>query len=278
MPETPTADLGPGSLDPDISDFQRRDFTANGKTKPVLITGDRGPAVIVIHEVFGFTRPTARFCRWVRDAGFRVYAPILLGSLDPAANREKVTLGRIAGLCISREITVFASGRTSPIVEWLRPLAREAHGECGGKGVGTIGMCLTGGFALAMATDPSVLAPVLSQPGLPAGKKKTGEIDVSPGDVATIRRRTVDEGLCVRGYRFDGDPVSKPERFDTLQREFGAAFKPTVLPQSAGNPNGLKAQGRSSHSVFTTDLIDAEGEPTKQAAEAVIGFFRERLI
>ena len=264
-------------LDPDLSDFQRRDFTANGKSKPVLFTGDRGPAVIVIHEVFGFTRPTARFCRWVRDAGFRVYAPILLGSPD-AANREKTTFARLAGLCISREINIFATGRTSPIVDWLKPLARDAHAECGGKGVGTIGMCLSGGFALAMAVDPVVLAPVTSQPGLPAGKKNIGEIDVSRADLDVIRGRTTGEGLCVRGYRFEGDPLSQAPRFDTLQREFGAAFAPTVLPQSAGNPRGLKAQGRPAHSVFTTDLIDAEGEPTKQAAEAVIGFFKDRLI
>ena len=265
-------------LDADLSDFTTREFTADGKTKTVLMTGDTGPAVIVIHEVFGFTRPTARFCRWVRDAGFRVYAPVLLGSVDPAANREKVTVGRMAGLCISREIFVFAANRTSPIVDWLRPLAREAHAECGGRGVGAIGMCLTGGFALAMATEPAVLAPVTSQPGLPAGKKNIAALDVSPGDMAVIKRRTVEEGLCVRGYRFEGDPLSKAERFATMQREFGAAFVPTVLPQSAGNPNGLLAQGRPAHSVFTTDLIDAAGEPTKEAAEAVIGFFKERLV
>ena len=34
-------------------------------------------------------------------------------------------------------------------------------------GVGAVGMCFTGSFALAMMTEPAVVAPVLSQPSLP---------------------------------------------------------------------------------------------------------------
>ena len=268
-----TADV----LDPDLSDFVVRHVTYGGITKPVLTTGSSGPAVIVIHEVFGFTRPTARFCRWVRDAGFRVLAPVLVGKAD-ASNKEEVGLPRLLSLCVSREIHVFAGGRSSPIVDWLKPLARDAHAQCGGKGAGVIGMCLTGGFALAMAVEPAVLAPVMAQPGLPSGKKKTGELDVSDADMAAIRGRVDAEGYQVRGYRFEGDPLCPAARFQRLERDLGAGFEGFVLPQSAGHPNGLKAKGRASHSVFTTDLIDAAGEPTKQAAEDVIAFFRERLI
>jgi dienelactone hydrolase len=102
-----------------------------------VLTGATGPAVIVIHEVYGFT-PT----RWVCDAGFRVYAPILFGSPD-AGNAERPTLGRILSLCISREFTLLAANKASPVTEWLRALARLAHEECGSHGVGAIGMCLT---------------------------------------------------------------------------------------------------------------------------------------
>ena len=161
----------------DIADFSRRDITLLGKTKPVLLTGATGPAVIVIHEVYGFTPTLARFCRWVRDAGFRVYAPILFGSPD-AGNAEKQTLGRILSLCVSREFTLLAANKSSPVTEWLRALSRLAHQECGGRGVGAIGMCLTGGFALSMALDPVVLAPVLAQPGLPA--TRPAALDISP--------------------------------------------------------------------------------------------------
>lgn len=264
------------TLSADLSDFTRRTVRHGGIEKTVLVTGDSGPAVIVIHEVYGFTRPTARFCRWVRDAGLRVYAPILFGAAD-ASNPEKTGLGRILSLCVSREINLFAAGRSSPVVEWLKPLARDAHAECGGRGVGVIGMCLTGGFALAMAAEPAVFAPVMAQPGLPALGRNKDKLDVSDADLATIKGRAEAEGLCVRAYRFVDDPISPPERFARLADELGDAFQAQVLPQSAGNPAGLKAQGRPAHSVFTTDLVDAAGEPTKAAADSVIAWFGDRL-
>lgn len=262
-------------LTTDISDFARRDFTFNGKTKPVLMLGDTGPAVIVIHEVYGFTPPLARFCRWIAAAGMRVYAPILLGTPD-ATNPEIIKRSRIAHLCVSREFTMFRANRSSPIVDWLKPLARQVHAECGGPGVGAIGMCLTGGFALSMAVDPVVLAPALSQPGMPVSKPAA--LDISATDLACVKARTQTEGLEIRGYRFEGDPLSKPEKFDTLRTVFGPAFKGTELPDSSGNPDSpLAKAGRPPHSVMTGDLIDAPGEPTKAAADEVIAFFKTRL-
>lgn len=263
------------TLTTDISDFARRDFTFGGKTKPVLTIGASGPAVIVIHEVYGFTPPLARFCRWIADAGMRVYAPALLGTPD-AENPERIGRGRLLHLCVSREFTMFAANRSSPIVDWLKSLARMAHHECGGPGVGAIGMCLTGGFALSMAVDPVVLAPVLSQPGMPV--TKPAGLDISTDDLACVRRRTVEEGLTIRGYRFEGDTLSKAAKFDTLRTAFGPAFAGVTLPDSAGNPNSpLARAGRPPHSVMTSDLIDGPNEPTRQAADEVITFFRTKL-
>lgn len=258
----------------DIADFIRRDFTFAGKTKPVLLTGDRGPAVIVIHEVFGFTPPLARFCRWIAAAGMRVYAPILLGRPDEG-NDSHLGLLDIARLCVSREFTLFRAGRSSPVVDWLRPLAHAAHEECGGPGVGVIGMCLTGGFALSMAVDPVVLAPVLSQPSMPP--LNHGALDIAPADLDRVKARTRDEGLVVRGYRFAGDRLCRHARFETLSRELGAAFIATELPDSAGNPDGMLSEGRPPHSVFTRDLVDTDGAPTREKADEVIAFFREAL-
>jgi len=262
-------------LSRNIDDFARRDFTFDGKTKPVMCIGHTGPAVIVIHEVFGFTPSLARLCRWIRDAGFRVYAPVLVGRAD-ATNSETVELGRILSLCVSREFTLFASNRASPIVDWLKPLARQLHQECGGKGVGVIGMCLTGGFALNMAVDPSVVAPVLSQPSMPP--RNPAGIDASPAEIARVRARIAEEGLLVRAWRFEGDALCRQPRFDTLSELLGDGFLPVVLPDSAGNPAGMKAQGRPPHSVFTGDLVDAPGEPTRVAADELIQFYRERLL
>jgi hypothetical protein len=97
-------------LSADIADFTRHDMTFDGRTKPVLVTG-AGPAVIVMHEIFGFTPTLARLCRWFRDAGFCVYAPILFGTPD-ATNPEAITLARTAWICISREFAVLAANRS----------------------------------------------------------------------------------------------------------------------------------------------------------------------
>jgi dienelactone hydrolase len=221
------------ALSPDISDFTRRDITAAGKTKPVLLLGEHGPAIIVMHEIFGFTPTLARFCRWIAAAGFRVYAPILCGSPD-AHNAEKIEPSRMISLCISREFTMLASNRSSQVTDWLRQLAHIAHGECGGPGVGAIGLCLTGGFALSMAIDPLILAPVLGEPSLPL--LNHAAIDISPAELAQVKARTHADGLTVRGYRFQGDQFARPERFATLRTQLGAAFTGTELPDACANP------------------------------------------
>jgi dienelactone hydrolase len=254
----------------DISDFRRRDATFEGRTKPVLVSGEIGPAVVMIHEIYGFTPTVARLCRWVRDAGFRVYAPILFGRPD-ATNEERQTLGRMLSLCISREFTIFAANRSSPVVDWLKPLARQAHLECGGRGVGVVGMCVTGGFALSMAVDPAVMG----QPGLPAFD--SAGLDISPRDLKRVKERVTAEALMVRGYRFKGDRLCKPERFATLRGALGSGFIGTEIPDNAGNPKGLKAKGRPPHSVFTADLIDEAGQPTRDAVNEIVAFFKHTL-
>ena len=86
----------------------------------------------------------------------------------------------LKGICIRREFSVWATNRSSPIVDWLRALSREMHTQCGGNGVGAVGMCFTGNFALAMMTEPAVVAPVLSQPSLPLaggpGRTRSGAL------------------------------------------------------------------------------------------------------
>ena len=157
------------------------------------------------------------------------------------------------------------------IVDWLRALARKVHAECGGPGVGAVGMCFTGGYALAMMTEPSVIAPVLSQPSMPIGKGSEGAIDASPFEIACAKRRFEEEDLSMLGLRFHGDPFIKDERFDMLKREFGDSFEAIELsPDDAKKGTGMKA-----HSVLTIHL--RESGPTKEAEARVIGFFRERL-
>jgi dienelactone hydrolase len=171
---------------------------------------------------------------------------------------------------------VLASRASSPITVWLRALARKAHAECGGPGVGCIGMCLTGNFGLAMMLDEAVMAPVLSQPSLPFpfGADRKRALHVSDQDLEIIQDRVKNQGCKVLGLRFTGDPLCPPERFERLRAELGDGFEGIEIDSSKGNPHGLPG---TAHSVVTKDLVDEEGHPTREALDRVMAFFAERL-
>ncbi|GAB08740.1 hypothetical protein GOARA_019_00220 [Gordonia araii NBRC 100433] len=265
-----------------LDDFTVEEFTADGKTHPVYVKGS-GPAVIVIAEIPGITPLVADFARRVADAGCTVFVPSLFGidghdprpSAKPAdmANSAKMAGSLLKKVCVSREFTILATGRSSPVVTWLRALAREAHQRCGGPGVGAIGMCLTGGFALAMAVDDTMIAPVLSQPSLPlrpVGNARN--IDISDDDLERVKVRCA-AGLQVMGMRFEGDRLSPADRFAFLREQLGDAFIGVELPDSAANPAAMIPP----HSVVTEHLIDEPGEPTREALDQVLAFFTEKL-
>jgi dienelactone hydrolase len=184
-------------------------------------------------------------------------------------------VSQLTRACISKEFSVLAANKASPITDWLRALARDLHQDIGGKGVGAIGMCLTGNFALALAMDDCMIAPVLSQPSLPFpfSKTKNAALHISDDQLGCLKRRSKEEGLTVLGLRFVDDAMSPGTRFETLRRELGDQFEGIEIPSKYGNPNGNKM----AHSVVTTDLIDKEGEPTRKALERVLSFFHQRL-
>ena len=257
-----------------LSEYQRFDFTDGPWTRSVYRRG-AGPAVIVIHEMPGLHPDVIRFADRVAAAGMTVYCPSLFGVPGRPATHPGAVATMIGGLCIRREFNVWAGGRSSPIVDWLRALARNAHAECGGNGVGAVGMCFTGGFALAMMTEPAVVAPVLSQPSLPmtlgpGGKARRGQIDASPAEVACARRRLEAEDLTVIGLRFAGDPHVPDERFAAYAEALGPRFQGRTIDPGEARPGGLPHP----HSVLTINLRE-EGE-TKRAEQDVIAFFRAR--
>ena len=126
-----------------------------------------------------------------------------------------------------------------------------------------------------MAVEPAVLAPVLSQPGLPFGvtPAKRAALALDPGDLASVKART-SEGLCVLGLRFSRDRGSPPQRFARLRRELGDNFEAIVIDSSPGNPHGIR---RNAHSVLTLELVDTPGHPTRAALDRVMAFLAERL-
>jgi dienelactone hydrolase len=205
-----------------LDSWIRGAHTADGVTHPTYRKGS-GPGVIVIHEIPGLTPEVIGFGEEVESAGFTVVMPHLFGAPEAPMSVRKV-LKVVPRVCVSREFTTMAVGATSPIAGWLRSLARSLHEELGGPGVGALGMCFTGGFALAMMVDTSVAAPVVAQPSLPfpVGKNRAADLNLSPGDLAAVKDR-VAGGCQVLGLRYRDDPAVGT-RFDTLTRELGDGF------------------------------------------------------
>jgi dienelactone hydrolase len=254
-----------------LKDYTSLDFDDGRWTRKVFRRG-QGPAVIIIHEMPGLHPLVIRFADRVAAAGMTVFLPSLFGEPGRPVSTGYALGQMFMGMCVRREFNVWKAGKSSPIVDWLRALARKAHRECGGKGVGAVGMCFTGGFALAMMTEPSVVAPVLSQPSMPvtlfAGKNS---IDLSPDEVACARARFETENLSAIGLRFRSDKLVPDERFARLKKEFGERFEAMEFEDEDSEPGPMNA-----HSVLTVNLIDKPGSRTKQAEARVIAFFRER--
>ncbi|MEV4313823.1 dienelactone hydrolase family protein [Actinocrispum sp. NPDC049592] len=222
---------------------------------PVYRKGE-GPGVIVVHEIPGLTDKVLAFGQEVVDAGFTVLMPSLFGT--PGRPKTGLyTLASIGRLCVRSEFTKIALRRTSPVADWLRALARTTHDELGGPGVGALGMCFTGGFALAMLADAPVVAPVLAQPSVPFpfGRARGAALDLSAADLTAVKAKTA-AGCPVLGLRFTGDPVVGT-RFDTLRQELGDKFIAVEFP------------GKQ-HSTLTEHR-------QQEGVERVLAFFRERL-
>ncbi len=264
------------SQDDPLDDFNPRKITLDGVTKIVHVAGT-GPAVIVMTEMPGISPHVARFSRWVRDAGFTVYMPSLFGrdGAVPSAEDGKTTFQRA---CVSAEFRAFGANQSSPVTRWLRSLARLAHEECGGPGVGAIGMCFTGNFALTMMLEPSMLAPVLSQPSLPLDDP--GGLEIAPDELAAVRQRLERDDLTVMAYRFEGDRFCKAQRFAAYSEALGNRFIGRVLSDIAANretPPFFEKVVGCPHSVVTAHLIDEAGQPTIAARDEILSFFVHRL-
>ncbi|MDQ0084864.1 dienelactone hydrolase [Variovorax boronicumulans] len=271
---TPTRSLNEDDL---LDDFIPRQITLDGIEKQVYLMG-QGPAVIVMTEMPGISPHVARFARWVRDAGFTVYMPSLFGR-DGAVPQAEEGAAVFKRACVSAEFRAFASNASSPVTQWLCALARLAHEECGGPGVGAIGMCFTGNFALSMMMEPAMLAPVVCQPSLPLDDP--AGTNVAADELAAVRQRLEREDLSVMAYRFDGDRFCKAERFAAFSQALGERFVARVLPDSAANTNTPPFFAQvvaSPHSVVTAHLIDEAGQPTLAARDEILAFFALRLL
>lgn len=267
----------------DLTTYERTTFTHDGKTRDVYRKGS-GPAVLVIAEMPGITPKVIDFADRVVEIGCTAVLPHLFGrpGHDPAPEGKATLAGTASMLsamvpaCISREFTVFATGKTSPVVSWLRALGAVEHERCGGPGIGAIGMCFTGGFALAMAVDDRLLAPVLSQPSLPFGRsrKVRYNIDISRPELEQVKARCRDDDLRVLGLCFTSDRLVPRERFQFLRDELGDAFVGIELEDADANTDSPMPP----HSVVTEHLLDEPGSGSRRALDEVLDLFRTRLL
>lgn len=259
----------------ELEGFSVSPMTFEGRARDVYRRG-KGPGVVVMHEAPGITPEVARFSRTLADAGFTVFMPRLFGTVGREFG-ALYTLESFASICVRREIHMFAGNHSSPVLDWLRALCRHVHEEIGGPGVGALGMCMTGNFGLALMVEPSMIAPVLSQPSLPAlAMTKSGKrsLHLSPSDLDVAKKRCAEEGMSVLAMRFTHDIMCPGERFERLREELGDKVETIEIDSGPKNAHGIK---RTAHSVVTLDLVSEDGHPTKAALDRVIAFFRERL-
>ena len=221
-------------------------FTHDGVTHATYRKGS-GPVVVVVHEIPGITPKVLEFAERVVAQGFTVVMPLLVGEVGRKPSGSYIA-SSMRKICISREFTTMAMHKTSPIISWLRALARQMHSEVGGVGVGAVGMCFSGGFALGMMVDDIMVAPVLSQPSMPfaVGTNRSADLNLSPSDEARIVERA-QAGCQVLGLRFTGDKLVGT-RFDSLRELLGDAFVAVEFESTT----------KQDHSVLT-EQIQEEG-------------------
>ncbi|WP_433004638.1 dienelactone hydrolase family protein [Kribbella sp. CA-294648] len=234
-----------------------------------------GPGVVLIPEIPGITPEVLGLADHLVGEGFTVVIPSPFGTTGKAESNA-YTLGVVARVCVSAEFRAFAVDAKRPITAYLRAVAADLATRTPGRGVGVIGMCFTGGFALATAIEPSVLAPVMSQPStpLPLSASRRRDPGLSRDELAQVVERTRTDGLCVLGLRFSGDRLAPKERFATLREHLGDAFEVIELDSGSCNSGGF---AKTAHSVLTRDLRDTPGHPALEARTRTVTFLRQHL-
>lgn len=247
---------------PQISAYAKERFTGplgDGTRAFNVYARGSGPPVVLIQELPGIGQETLRFADDLVRAGFEVWLVHLFGPIGKTS-----ALNFVRVLCMRREFDLFAKQKASPIADWLRALCRHVRDVRAVKGVGVIGMCLTGNFAMALMADDAVLAAVASQPSLPVDDNT--HIQMSPAEIAASRAG-IDAKGAMRAWRFETDAYCTAERFDAIGRAFNDDRERVTMKVIPG----------AGHAVFTRHFVRDENGPTEDALRDLIGYFRERL-
>ncbi len=272
-----------------MEDFSTFYFPENSSSKRLVYKKGSGAAVILMHELPGMIPECVDLARRLAE-NFTVYMPLLFGEPDKPFSVPRM-LQYTAQICISQEFYCLAKNESSPIIDWLKALCRHAKLESGAKGVGVIGMCLTGGFVLSLMADDSVIAPVTSQPSLPFGitPAHKAALGVSPEELKLAKERA-NNGVPVLALRFSEDKISPPEKFKRLREEFGeetdviedsrelcwkrgTALETMEINSKPGNPYNIP---QISHAVLTLGYREQD-HPANRVYRRVVEFLQEQL-
>ncbi len=213
-------------------------------------------AVILVHELPGLSPSCIDLGRSLFVQGFTVHMPLLFGEYGQS--------DAVAGLrqmwCLRHEFELFRAGRTSRIVEWLRPLTD--HVADGDRKVGLIGMCATGGLVLAMMHEPGVGAAVAAQPSLPFRifwtRRDRSVIGTDPDDL----QRASDSDTPLIVTRFERDPLCPANRVLATSDVFDDGGRDLRVRQFPG----------WRHATLTDDASHATG-----LFDELVGFLRLHL-
>ncbi len=246
-------------------DYGAFTFPHQGLEYPVFLKGT-GPGVLLMHELPGMVKACLDLADTLVKEGFTLYLPLFFGEPE----KRSSALIQLPRLCIRKEWRACAAGRTSPVVAWLRALARRIAEDRPGK-VGAIGMCLTGGFVIPLILEPAVHAAVAGQPSMPivlpwSSRATKADPGVAPLDLTASRARCQREGLQIFLLRFEEDPICPRERRETLRRELGPVLREPAVP--------ITGEG---HSVLAGDLAEDPDHPTRKALTEVIEYLKENL-
>jgi dienelactone hydrolase len=257
-----------------LKGWARAAFTAHGTTHDCYQRGS-GPGVVLVPEIPGLTPQVLGLADHLVEQGFTVLVPSPFGTPGRPESLG-YTVSTTARLCVSAEFRAFALGATRPFTAWLRALAADLAERTPGPGVGVVGMCFTGGFALAAAVDASVRASVLSQPAspMPVSARHRADPTMSPAEFDAVAARAGAGDVCALGLRFSRDAVAPAARFRTLADRLGDAFRVIEIDSGPQNPGGFSARA---HSVLTDEVRERPGHPAFEARREVVEFLRERL-
>jgi dienelactone hydrolase len=235
--------------------------TYNNVEHKIYRTGD-GPAVVLLHELPGLTCDDIGLACRIAARGFTVYAPLFFG--QPGGNS---TVHNYLHQCVApSEFHCSKAWETSPAVLWVRDwMANKLQHS--GKGVGVIGMCMTGALPLVLLPLSFVSAAVICQPTFPIN---SGALDICHEDLDKAVTKAREKQIPVLGLRFAQDHFASPKKFDTLKAAFKKNFVRLTL---MGPANGKKHP----HSTLAGDYENASGTPQREAFDRVIRYLDHRL-